>query len=50
MGRKMSDVKKDLMKDEEFRVAFVGLEEEFALAAQLIKARKKAHLSDPGSL
>jgi hypothetical protein len=50
MGRKMSDVKKDLMKDEEFRVAFVGLEEEFALAAQLIEARKKAHLSDPGSL
>jgi predicted transcriptional regulator len=45
MGRKMSDVKNDLMKDEEFRVAFVGLEDEFALAAQLIEARKKAHLT-----
>jgi len=45
MGRKMSDVKKDLMKDEEFRIAFAGFEDEFALAAQLIEARKKAHLT-----
>ena len=45
MGRKMSEVKKDLMKDEEFRAAFVGLEDEFALAAQLIEARKNAHLT-----
>ena len=45
MGRKMSEVKMDLMKDEEFRIAFVGLEDEFALAAQLIEARKKAHLT-----
>ncbi len=45
MGRKMSEVKKDLMKDEEFRAEFVGLEDEFALASQLIEARKKAHLT-----
>lgn len=45
MGRKMSEVKKDLMKDEEFYAAYVGLEDEFALARQLIDARKKAHLT-----
>ena len=33
------------MQDEEFRAAFVQLEDEFALAAQLIEARKKAHLT-----
>jgi len=45
MGRKMSEVKEDLLKDEEFRVEFVELEDEFALASQLIEARKKAHLT-----
>ena len=45
MGRKMSEVKKDLLKDEEFRSAFVDLEDEFALASQLIEARRKAHLT-----
>ena len=45
MGRKMADVKKELLKDEEFRAAFVQLEDEFALAAQLIEARKKAHMT-----
>ena len=35
MGRKMSEVKKDLLKDEEFCAAFVGLEDEFALATRL---------------
>ena len=45
MGRKMSEVKNDLLKDEEFRAAFVELEDEFALAGQLIEARKKAHLT-----
>jgi len=33
------------LQDEEFRAAFVQLEDEFALAAQLIEARKKAHLT-----
>lgn len=45
MGRKMSEVKEELLKDEEFRVEFVRLEDEFALASQLIEARKKAHLT-----
>jgi len=45
MGRKMSDVKRELLKDDEFRAAFVQLEDEFALAAQLIEARKKAHMT-----
>lgn len=45
MGRKMSDVKIDLMKDEEFRNAFVGLEDELALAGLLIEARMKAQYS-----
>jgi len=45
MGRKMSEVKEELLKDEGFRVEFVKLEDEFALASQLIEARKKAHLT-----
>jgi len=45
MGRKMSEVKIELMKDAEFRAAYIGLEDEFTLAAQLIEARKKAHLT-----
>jgi len=45
MGRKMSEVKKDLMKYEEFYAAYAGLEDEFALARQLINARNKAHLT-----
>ncbi|HBA87407.1 MAG TPA: transcriptional regulator [Geobacter sp.] len=45
MGRKMSVVKEELLKDEEFRAEFVELEDEFALASQLIEARKKAHLT-----
>jgi len=45
MGKKMSEVKEELLKYEEFRVEFVALEDEFALASQLIEARKKAHLT-----
>ena len=45
MGRKMSEVKEELLKDEGFRVEFIELEDEFALASQLIEARKKAHLT-----
>jgi len=41
----MSEMKEELLKDEEFRVAFIELEDEFALASQLIEARKKAHLT-----
>ena len=45
MGRKMSEMKADLLKDEEFRNEFVELEDEFSLASQLIEARKKVHLT-----
>jgi DNA-binding XRE family transcriptional regulator len=45
MGRKMSEVKRDLLQNEEFNAAYVGLEVEFALAAQLIEARKKADMT-----
>jgi hypothetical protein len=45
MGKKMSDLKKELLQDEEFRREYVRLEDEFALAAQLIEARKRAHLT-----
>jgi predicted transcriptional regulator len=45
MGRKMSAVKAELMQDEAFRAAYIELEDEFALASQLIEARKKAHLT-----
>jgi predicted transcriptional regulator len=45
MGRKMTDLKKELLQDEEFRSEYVQLEDEFALAAQLIEARKRAHLT-----
>ncbi|OGR29070.1 MAG: XRE family transcriptional regulator [Desulfuromonadales bacterium GWD2_61_12] len=45
MGKKMAVVKQELLQDEEFHAAFVQLEDEFALAAQLIEARKKAHLT-----
>ena len=45
MGRKMSEVRKELMLDDEFKAEYVSLEDEFALASQLIEARKKAHLT-----
>ena len=45
MGRMMAEVKEELLKDETFRTEFVALEDEFALAAQLIEARKKAQLT-----
>lgn len=45
MGRKMSEVKNNLMQDNEFLAAYVELQDELALAGQLIEARKKAHLT-----
>jgi len=45
MGRKMSEVKRDLLQDADFKAAFIALEDEFSLASQLIEARKKAHLT-----
>lgn len=45
MGKRMSDLKNELLQDEEFRSEYVRLEDEFALAAQLIEARKRARLT-----
>lgn len=45
MGRKMSDLKKELLQDDEFHNEYIQLEDEFALASQLIEARKRAHLT-----
>lgn len=45
MGWKMSELKKDLLQDMEFQAAYIELEDEFSLAAQLIEARRKAHLT-----
>ncbi|MFA6012919.1 MAG: helix-turn-helix transcriptional regulator [Desulfobacteraceae bacterium] len=45
MGRKMSDIKKELLQDKEFYSEYIQLEDAFALAAQLIRARKRANLT-----
>ncbi len=45
MGKKLSQVKTELMVDEDFRQEYESLEEEFSVAAQLIEARMKAHLT-----
>lgn len=45
MGRKMSEIKQKLMQDTDFKAEYIALEDEFALASQLIEARKKACLT-----
>jgi predicted transcriptional regulator len=45
MGKKIEQVKKELLADEEFRREYEALEEEFSIAAQLIEARTKANLT-----
>ena len=45
MGKKMSQLKAELMVDEEFRREYESLDEEFSVAAQLIEARMKANLT-----
>lgn len=45
MGRKMSELKQSLLQDEAFCEEYNRLEEEFALAAQLIDARHSANLT-----
>ena len=45
MGKKLSQLKAELMADEEFRREYENLDEEFSVAAQLIKARMKANLT-----
>lgn len=45
MGKKIAQVKEELLADEEFRREYDSLEEEFSIAAQLIEARTKANLT-----
>ncbi len=45
MGKKISEMKNELLSDKEFRREYDALEEEFAIAAQLIEARTKANLT-----
>lgn len=45
MGKKIEQVKKELLADEEFRREYDALEEEFSIAAQLIEGRMKAKLT-----
>ncbi len=45
MGRKVSDLKKELLTDAEFLKEYKSLEEEFSVASTLIEARRNAGLS-----
>jgi DNA-binding XRE family transcriptional regulator len=45
MGKKMEQVKKELLADEDFRREYAALDEEFSMAAQLIEARAMANLT-----
>ncbi|GAB6096784.1 helix-turn-helix transcriptional regulator [Desulfatiferula olefinivorans] len=45
MGKKMSDLKNELLKDKDFVSEYVRLEDEFSLARQLIQARMKARMT-----
>jgi predicted transcriptional regulator len=45
MGKKIGQVKNELLADEEFRREYDALGEEFSIAAQLIEARTKANLT-----
>lgn len=45
MGKSMKQVKKELLRDGGFRQEYEALEEEFSIAAQLIKARSQANLT-----
>ncbi|MHB8255339.1 MAG: helix-turn-helix domain-containing protein [Acidiferrobacter sp.] len=42
---RISDLKKEWMTDPEFRAEYEGLEEEFAIAREMIEARARAGLS-----
>lgn len=45
MGKKVDELKKELMQDAEFKQAYEALEEEFSIASALIEARRNAGLS-----
>ncbi|MBW6510944.1 MAG: helix-turn-helix domain-containing protein [Desulfuromonadaceae bacterium] len=45
MGKKIAELKQELLADEGFKREYDVLEEEFAIASQLIEARKRANLT-----
>ena len=45
MGKKLRELKDEMLVDEEFRREYAALEEEFSIAGQLIEARTKANLT-----
>lgn len=45
MGKKIRDLREELVANEEFRREYQALDEEFSIAAQLIEARTKANLT-----
>ena len=45
MGKKIRDMRNELLTDEDFRREYDALAEEFSIAAQLIEARTKANLT-----
>ena len=45
MGKKIGEIKNELLTDEGFRREYDALEEEFSIAAQLIEVRTKANLT-----
>jgi DNA-binding XRE family transcriptional regulator len=45
MGKKIKEMRDELLADDEFRREYGALEEEFSIAGQLIEARTKANLT-----
>jgi len=45
MGKRLLDLKEEMMKDEEFRREYEKLEEEFSIAKALIEARSRVGLT-----
>jgi len=45
MGKKIREMKDELLAGDEFRREYEALDEEFSIAAQLIEARTKANLT-----
>jgi DNA-binding XRE family transcriptional regulator len=45
MGKKIKEMREELLADDEFRREYEALEKEFSIAAQLIEARTKANLT-----
>jgi len=45
IGKKIRNLKEELLVNEEFRRGYQALDEEFSIAAQLIEARTRANLT-----